>query len=81
VVAGDELIQDDDFVGILATNHSSLLLEEVVALVLLDILDDEFVGLGPFGVLGGNLPGDAPLLLDLLLVDQTAVYRAHLVRL
>lgn len=70
---GDELVHDDDFVASLPADHASLLLEEVVALILLDVLDDQLVGLVALRVLRGNLPGVAALLLYLLLREDGSV--------
>ena len=70
---GDELVHDDDFVASLPADHAALLLEEVVALVLLDVLDDQLVGLVALGVLRRNLPGVASFLLDLLLREDGSV--------
>lgn len=78
---GDELVHDDNFIASLSSDHSSLLFEEVVALILLDVLDDKFVGLVALGVLRGNFSGVASFLLDLLLREDGSVLlrKTHLV--
>lgn len=78
---GDELVHDDYFVASLPADHASLLLEEIVALILLDVLDDKLVGLVALRVLRRNFAGVAAFLLDLLLWEDGSVLlrKAHLV--
>ena len=84
-MTGDELIHYDYFVTSLSANTASLLLQVVVAgLVLLNIADDEFIGLCPFWLFGkGGFSGfDALLFHSLFLkVGALALKDAHLVGL